>query len=243
MRWKTFAGRCIYQGTHGIRVYQNIFFRWLRFDSRALQSLINRYFPARPELYYLKPLISMAEKNPGNCCILGLGGAGAVHALTAPLRAFHITVVESEAEVIAVAERFFMTKQLSNVTIIHQDASEFVQHSQDQFAHLLVDLFNADCFPHHCNNETFFSHCQRLLTSEGILAVNLANSYEQKPILEIIRRLFCRNTLVIPVKRSANIIILASNQQRSSELADFLIKQQLIKKVCWDSEWGYVGRM
>lgn len=243
MRWKTFAGRCIYNGSEGIRVYENFLYRWLRFDSKALQTLINRYFPARPELNYIKPLMVMAKQKPGNCCILGLGGAGVVHALAFPLHNYRITVVENNAEVIAVAARFFMSGKFTNVEIIHQDAEQFVQQTPAKFSHVLVDLFNADNFPENCNNEAFFARCRGLLTDDGTLAVNLANSFEQKPIFNLIRQQFCRNTIVLPVKKSANIIILASNHQRSSELADFLMQDKLLKKLSWHSEWGYVGEM
>lgn len=243
MLWKTWGGRCIYRGAHGIRVYQNPLYRWLKFDSNALQTLINRWLPARPGLNYIKPLTCLARSYPGNCCVLGLGGAGVLHSLAKPLQNFTVTAVEYNHEVIEVATNFFNLNQLAQVNIIQQDAADFVQDCQCSFEHLVVDLFNADCFPENCKNDSFFSHCKNLLTPNGILAVNLANYHERGPIFSLIKQQFPRGTLVIPVKNSANMVIMASRNKKSGEIAELLAAKHQLKKLSWQGEWGYVAEL
>ncbi|WP_347252045.1 hypothetical protein [Legionella sp.] len=241
--WKTFAGHCIYHSPTGIRVFQNPIFRWLQFESRAIQTLINRYYPQQPGLSYIKTLIFAVSLQPTNCCMLGLGGGGAAHALSPLLGKDKLVIVENDDEVIEVASRFFMINELDNLSIIHQEASSFVHECQNQFQHLLVDLFDADTFPASCNTAEFFFHCKRLLKPGGILAVNLANRHEQWPIFKLIQEQFSYATLVLPVLNSANMIVLAQNNDSIIPLLDLLKKNTRCKKIAWDSKWGCVARI
>ncbi len=228
MMWKTFAGRCIYHSPTGIRVLQNPLFRWLQFESKAIQTLLNRYCPHRPGLSYIKLLILAAQLQPTSCCMLGLGGGGVAHALSKVLGPEKLTIVENSAEVIDVASRFFMIDQLNNLVVVQEDASSFVQKWTKQFHHLLVDLFDATHFPAQCNNEEFFANCRRLLTPEGILAVNLANRHEQWPILQLIQQQFPHSTITLPSSNSPNVIVLAQNSDSiSSSLLNGLKKEKI----------------
>ncbi|KTD19276.1 spermidine synthase [Legionella lansingensis] len=241
--WKTFCGRCIYQSPCGAQVYQNFLFRWLKFNSSALQTLINRYYPHWPGLYYIKPLTVFVRIKPSTCCMLGLGGGGAAHALSPYKNNLKLTIVEHDIDVINIAKRFFMLDRLSHIEIIHQDANLFVEQSDRQFEHVLVDLFSGDSFPEHCNTECFFDNCKRILSPEGILAVNLANRNEQWELFQLIRKSFVNATLAVPVRKSANIIVFASKNESVANLVDKLNDHKKLKQVFWDSKWGCVGEV
>lgn len=241
--WKTFARHCIYQSPTGIRVFQNPLFRWLQFESRAIQTLINRYFPHRPGLSYIKTLIFAVRLQPAQCCMLGLGGGGAAHALSPLLSPDKLLIVENNDEVIDIASRFFMINQLDNLSIVHQDANSFVYQCTHQFQHLLVDLFDANAFPSHCNNEAFFAQCKRLLKPEGILAVNLANRHEQWPLFQLIQQQFHLSTLALPVLDSPNMIILAQNSNSITPFLEFLKKNKHLRQLTWNNKWGNVAKI
>lgn len=241
--WKTFAGQKIYQSTSGIRVFQNVLFRWLQFESKAIQTLINRYSPQQPGLSYIKTLILPVQLQPSSCCMLGLGGGGAAHALSPFIKPDKLLVVEYNKEVIDIASRFFLIDKLDNLIIKQQDASLFVQEYQYQFHHLLVDLFDANVFPSHCNNEAFFANCKRLLKSEGILAVNLANRHEQWPIFQLIQQQFPYATLALPIVDSPNMIVLAQNSYSITPFLDLLKKNKTLKRLSWNEKWGHVGKI
>jgi spermidine synthase len=241
--WKTLWGHCIYQSSEKIRVFQNPFFRWLQFDSRALQTVLNRYFPHKPGLNYIKLLVLPVQLQPQNCCMLGLGGGGAAHALAPYLRDYQLTVVENNAEVIDIAKRFFMINKLANLQIIHQDAQEFVHECISQYQYVLVDLFTADIFPTACNSEEFFANCKRLLQPKGVLAVNLANRHEQWPILQLLKKQFLHSTIVLPVRGSVNIIVLAINNKSITPLVDLLQESKKLKRLAWDAKWGPIAEV
>src|SRR5436189_600067 len=97
--WKTSLGLCLYESHSGYRVYQNAWYRWLTMGNRVLQTLINRRHPERGGLEYVTPLIQMTRAFPGDCCLLGLGGAGVAHALFPVLPNFRMIAVDNSQEI------------------------------------------------------------------------------------------------------------------------------------------------
>lgn len=243
MLWKTFAGRCLKRTANEARVYDNWFFRWLTFDSDALQTVLNKRHPEKAALNYINVLIFMARKSPGNSCMLGLGGGAIAHSLSPFLSDFKIYAVENSEEVINLASQYFMTDSLPNLEIIHAEASVFVSNYPQPFKHLMVDLFNAESFPATCYNDQFFYNCKRLLLPDGILAVNLANGYEQRPIFEMIRKQFSSATIAIPVKNCNNLIVIAIKNQSVTPLLNIFKHSKQLKKLTWDETWGCVAEL
>ena len=71
--------------------------------------------------------------------------------------------------------------------------------------------------------------------------MNLANYKEQWPIFEMIKKQF-KNTLVIPVKKSANIIIIASAHGDKETFIKQIQSYPEIKRIIWMDSWSYVGK-
>ncbi len=241
MMWKTFAGRCIHHGLNGIEVWQNLAYRWLTFGTPAIQTMLNRRHRERFGLDYMQALTLPARINPAPSCLLGLGGAGIAHALAPYLGDIQLDAIENSLEVIDISARYFWTDQLKNLRIIHQDAFLHVQQSSAQYQHIMIDLFNAHSFPTHCNNTDFFMHCKRMLLSEGILAVNLANLQEQWSVFKTIRAQFQQCTVCIPIPGTANIVVLAYKGTTIKPLLTLLENHRHLKKLTWDSTWGCVA--
>ncbi|MDI9818414.1 MULTISPECIES: spermidine synthase [unclassified Legionella] len=242
--WKTFAGKCIYNSPSGIQVFQNPLFRWLKFEnSSAIQTLINKHYPRKPELHYINPLTLFVQIQPANCCMLGLGGGGAAHAIAICMKNSKLTVVEHSAEVIDVARHFFMINKINNLKIVNQDAKLFVERTEMTFPHILVDLYNSTTFPAACCTEDFFYNCKERLLDQGILAVNLANKSQQWSIFQLIRKHFLNATIAIPVKNSANIILFAIKNASVTTLIDILKKHKKFNQLYWDTHWGTIAKI
>jgi spermidine synthase len=239
---KTLVRKCIYNSPNGIMVLQNPLYRWLTFNSEDIQTLICRKNPAKPALEYISYLMYAAQKNPGDCCLLGLGGAGVVHALSPYLGDFPLTAVECNPEVIEIARNYFMTHQLYNLRITCVDASRFVQQSTQQYQHILVDLYNAYSFPQQCASKEFFLNCKRLLLPYGIISINLANREEQFPIFKLIQDSFSGHTLTLPVKNTANVIIFAGKEVHSKHLLQMVTQDKNLSGLEWDTLWGYIAK-
>lgn len=241
--WKRSAGRCIFQAENGAKVYQNMLFRWLTIDSDLLQTMINRWHPARPALTYIHEFTFAVRSQPADCCLLGLGGAGVAHALAPYLGKSTLTAVEYDSDIIDIAKQYFMLEKLKQLHIIHQDANLFVQASNTQYQHLMVDLFESHAFPSQCTTADFFINCRRLLLPNGILAVNLTNLDEQWPLFQLIRDIFCQCTVSLPILHSANMIVLACNNPSVNPLLDLLKNNKKLKKLSWEPAWGYIAQL
>jgi spermidine synthase len=238
--WKTKLGICIYQSPSGYKVYQNLFYRWLTLDSNALQTVINRRKPQKPVLYYLSALTMMARHYPGSTCLLGLGGAGVALMLSQETASPPLVAVDNSEEIIDIAKRFFMINDLNNFSIVHENAMDFVKNTDILYSHLLIDLYNANHFPPECNNDLFFSSCNRVLAKNGFLSINLANIKEQWPIFQLIKQHF-NHTLVIPIKKSANMVIIAAQSTSKELFLNKINESGELKRILWVDSWGYVG--
>lgn len=239
--WKIKFGKCIYVSPSGYKVYQNLLYRWLTLGSEAWQTVINRYRPHKPGLHYLQILTLMARKFPNNCCLLGLGGAGIPHFLSAKNPLQSIVTVESSEEVIQIAKQFFMTDLIPNLTIIHQNAKDFVYENKNTFQHLILDLYDATHFPDECHSADFFTHCNEQLTDDGFIAINLANAQEQWPLIQLIKKQFPSN-IIIPIKKCANLVVIASKNSNKELFINQVKSTGEIKKIAWVKDWGYVAK-
>ena len=234
--WKTKFGKCIYTSPSGYKVYQNLFYRWLTLGSTALQTVINRRKPHIPILYYIPALTLMARMYPGTICLLGLGGAG----IGLMLPKATIVAVEISEEVIDIAKYFFFADKLNHLTIVCNNALSFVKTTEETYPHLIIDLYSANHFPPECAHDEFFISCKRIITEDGFLAINLANINEQWTIFRFVKKHFS-HTLVIPIKNSSNMIILASKSTNKELFLNKINETQAFRRIIWVENWGYVG--
>lgn len=236
--WQTRWGKCIYVSDSGFEVHQNLFYRWLTLGKGPLQTLIHRRKPHCKMLNYLPMLTVMACQDPGDTCLLGLGGGSVLHLLPNISRK-SLYAVEIDGEVIKIAQRFFYINEIEGLEIFEQNALDFLNENTEQFKHLLIDLYDRDSFPKDCQNKEFFQLCKQHLTTNGFLAINLANSNEQLAILELTRTSFI-NTLSVAIPGCQNVVVIASNCAKD-EFIERMRQTKLFRKLYWMEQWGNVG--
>ena len=94
-----------------------------------------------------------------------------------------------------------MIEDLKNLTIVHENAMEYVKNTADVYPYSMIDLYNANHFPPECNNDLFFNSCKKIVAADGFLVINLANLKEQWPIFQLVKQHF-KHTLVMPIKKA-----------------------------------------
>jgi len=240
---KTWFGKCIYQSNTGAKVHQNFFYRWLTLGGNELHSMINRRNPHRISLNYIHQLIFAILERPSEYCLLGLGGAGVIHALEPCLHQRNNVAVENNADIITIAHSYFYSKSIKNLNIIQQDAAQYVQTCHRKFGHVLVDLFGKESFPAQCNTQEFFNHCKRLLLPDGFLAVNITDLNEESSTLRHIRNTFSNKTVLLPVKGASNVIALCCNSESLDYLINILTNSAQVKSLSWDSDLGCIAHL
>lgn len=72
------------------------------------------------------------------------------------------------------------------------------------------------------------------------MAINLANIKEQYPIFQLVKNQF-NHTLVIPIRNSANMVIIASKSKNKELFMDKINETGVFKRLIWVDSWGYVG--
>lgn len=238
--WKTFLKKRIDQ-IENIAVYENRWYRWLTFSNSIIQTCIHRHHPHQYALSYINPFTLGVRTHPGELCLLGLGGGGVLHAIQPHLNSSSITAIESNTKMIQIAYEYFMLGHIKNLEIIHADANLFVRNSAQQYQHLLIDLFSEQGMPSFCSQIDFITHGQQLLTKDGLMSMNFAYISDAWQTLPFIRARFGQNTICIPVKKSGNLIVIASQNHLNHNWLEPWLKIRALKKVIWDASWGYIG--
>ncbi|MGQ3892623.1 spermidine synthase [Legionella sp. CNM-4043-24] len=243
MMFQTLGGRCIHRSASGIRVMDNGIYRWMMFESDAIQSLLYKASPQRRGLKYITALTFMARAQPGAVCMLGLGGAGAAHALSPYLQGHPIMAVELSADVIETAQQYFMTDRINNLSILQSEAAQYIAGSNEHFQHILVDLYDAHQFPDSCNQPEFFAQCQARLTDNGVLAVNLANRRDHRRVFDLMTTQFQGRTVVFPVSGRENLVIAACNAPTLQNYLDLFTDSRQVKSLHWDPDWACIAEL
>lgn len=235
-------GRCIYR-SDSARVYQNLFYRWLMFRNNTWQTVLNRRNPEIPGLSYLTQLTIAARLNPGDCCLLGLGGGGVLHMLASMMHDKHMVAIEHSSEVIRLAKKYFKVGTIANLEIIEQDAAKFITTTPHRYQNVLADLFCEDEFPAWCNTDEFFVACRKILLPGGTFAVNIATESQRWNIFQHVRTAFDAKTIVMPVKDANNLIVLGCNDVSVMPFLQMIKQNWRLKKMLWDEKWGCMAYM
>lgn len=239
---KQFKGRCIYQYSNGeypVEVFDNWRFRWLRFGSHYIQSVIQKRNPHRPMLSYMTRLCLLCSPLPSKTLLLGLGAGAMVHYLQHNY-SNDITAVELDTNIANIAKDYFKLDE-NNLTINIEDANCHVKKTTEKYDNILIDLFDDTNFPTSCNNNEFFQQCKRLLKPKGILSLNIVNYPQQKKLLEFIKLTFNNQSLALPVADYGNLIIHASPDQSMLEIAQQLIKEKKLTNIEWNPMLGLMA--
>ena len=116
-----------------------------------------------------------AKPNPRNILIIGLGGGTLPSALQQMLPNTKIDVVELDAAVDRVAERYFGFKKTPNTRVFIEDGRVFVKRmgrARAQYDMIMLDAFENDYIPEHLLTQEFLREVRAILAPSGVLVAN-----------------------------------------------------------------------
>ena len=148
---------------------------FLKLPTRINQSCIYSQRPSKLIFDYTKMVLAplFINPNPQKILVMGLGGGSIPRALNRLLPNTYIDVVEIDPEIHAIAEKFFQFKQSENTKIHIIDGFEFVKNSKpDNYDIVIIDAFTDDYVPKSFLTPEFVGSIHRILTQNGIVAVN-----------------------------------------------------------------------
>ena len=180
----------------------------------ALQSAIDLYCPHKLLLKNLAALmgILLFIPEPRGILVLGTAGGSLVHFFQYHYTQCNITNVEIDAELLE-AMHHHMQLPLANdrLTYVIDDAEHYLQHCQQQFDLIIVDLFIGNQSPKWLLNAESMQMINRCLSDQGGVAYNLMIPSEHafKQYYRDLRQVFDRRTLCLPVTDLDNTLAFA----------------------------------
>lgn len=149
--------------------------RYLHFDERFVQSAMWMAAPDELALGYTRAMMGflLFQPKPRHILMVGLGGGSLVKYCHRYLPSASITVLEIDADVIALREQFMIPPDDQRLQVIHGDAAGHIEKSAPGVDVLLLDGFTADGPAAELTSAHFYAHCRRLLNPHGILVANL----------------------------------------------------------------------
>jgi len=186
----------------------------LHFDLAAVQSRMRRADPAALELAYTRAMMGWLLWRPEAASLLmvGLGGGSLPKYCHRHLPAADITVVEIDADVIALRGAFQVPPDGERFRVLHDDGAAFVAcaaHDAACYDVVLVDGFSADGQPQQLCSARFYADCRALLAPGGVLVVNLHNEKRCDRWQRRIERAFDGEVLAMTTPDRGNRVVFA----------------------------------
>jgi predicted RNA methylase len=150
-------------------------------------------------------------KKCNSVLMLGMGAGSVVKYIAEKNPKAKIDAVEIDESVIAIAEQVFEINKLSSVSIIHSDASEYLQTGLKLFDLILIDLFVDKEVPSFCMDEDFVKQLTSLCTASTKIIFNISMGIKsnERDITFYFQKYFQK---VIQKKINGNSFLYAENK-------------------------------
>lgn len=142
------------------------------------QSCRDERQPKQMVLSYTKMMMAglLLKPAPNRILMIGLGGGVLAKALAELYPQAAIDVVEIDAAVVGVAQRFFDFAASAQLRVMVQDGRVFTRRAAASapasYDLVLLDAFGADYIPEHLMTVEFLQEVKALLAEDGVLAAN-----------------------------------------------------------------------
>lgn len=112
-------------------------------------------------------------KNLNSILVLGVAGGSVIKTLVNEINfKGEITGVEIDPEIISLANKYFNLDEIQNLTIIIDDASKFVQKTDNTFDLIIIDIFQDNSMPEFLFESEFVEKTISLLNPGAHLLFN-----------------------------------------------------------------------
>jgi spermidine synthase len=176
------------------------------------ETLINAY--TRKMMGFL-----LFRKRPREVVMIGLGGGSLAKFCHRHLLSTRMTVIEINADVIALRPHFQIPPDDSRLRVIHGDGSAYVAamaRSNQSADVLLVDAFDRQGIAAAVTERSFLQDARRVLSRHGIFVMNhVAEHGEYQRFIEEIRLVFGGPVIAVPVDDGGNMVMFAGRALRN----------------------------
>lgn len=205
--------------------------RSLHFGNAVRQSATDSSRPEYLVLTYTRAMMSslLFKPSPCNVLLIGLGGGSLAKFLLHHFPHCTIDAVEHRELVAKLAHGYFLLPEDQRLRIHIADGAEFVQHkasvSSGCYDLILVDAYDNAGMDNNMGEKLFLHACYALLTTDGLLAINLWGRdqprYDQTR--RTLQQCFSAKPLLLPAEGTTNVIAMAlrrANHKSSLKTAE-----------------------
>ena len=194
--------------------------RNLFFTLDAIQSAMRLDDPTALITAYTRKMMAflLFTPTPRHVLMIGLGGGSLAKFCYRHLPRTRISVIEVNADVIALREEFAIPPDDARFEIIHEDGASFLAR-----ANVVPDIIMVDAFDEHGLSPSvlslgFYEHAHRCLPRGGLLVMNLSGAKDRYAThIEALRAAFAGVVRLVEVEGEDNVLVFAL---RHHDLAD-----------------------
>jgi len=156
-------------------VRRNWWYTSLQFNRAVTQSRMLTWWPSRLLVGYTRTMMAalLWQPAPQRIGMIGLGGGSQAKFIHRCLPDAHLEVVENNAAVIALRERFHLPENSPRFSVIHGDGAQFVRERAGRYDILLVDAYDVTGIPKALSTQRYYDACRDALGEGGVMASNL----------------------------------------------------------------------
>jgi spermidine synthase len=216
--------------------------RYLHFGSEWVQGAMRIDAPLELHLEYIRRMMAwllfMAPESVKGRHAMQLGlGAGAITRFCHGMLGMRCTAVELDARVADVCRMWFkLPAEGSRLRVVMGDAAQEIQRQEWQGAvdALAVDLYDGQATAPVVDTPAFYADCRRMLTDDGIMAVNLFGRSEnfEHSVAHIGAAFGERAVWLFKPTREGNTVVLAQRTPSRPGRALLLERARQIE-ACW----------
>lgn len=220
-----------------IRVWQHDNRRWLDFDDGLIQSEIVLDKPEFLSLVLNRAMLAgmMFVEQPKRILLVGTGGGATARYFAHKLPDIAGEAVEISEHIVTIAKDYFDFPTTDNWQLITDDIVNYVQHCQQRYDLILIDIAVDQKTPDWLVEPQFLQQCRALLTKNGHISFNLLvdDADDFLHHLSVIRTVFDRHTACLSLSNHRNTVVLAFNQ-----IPPFLAEKAQLRLAELETLWG-----
>lgn len=162
----------------------------LSFEGTLIQSCMRVADPDDLVLDYTRTMMGalLFNPKPRRVLMIGLGGGSMLKYLHRHVPEADLTVVEISQSVIDLRDAFHIPPDDDRLHTVCNDGAKFVARPPHAYDLILVDGFTGEGIAEPLCSRSFYNHCRKALTPEGLLVANVQADTDQTR--EIGKRLF-----------------------------------------------------
>ncbi len=150
--------------------------RTLRFgDDPAAQSIVKVGDPDHVEFAYVQAMLVTLSmvKEPQRVLVVGLGGGSLPSLLRKHYPRMTIDVVDIDADVVAVAKKFFGFREDAALRVYVEDGRHFIERCKRPYDIIFLDAYGVGDIPYDLATKEFLAATRRATAPNGIVVGNV----------------------------------------------------------------------